>query len=158
MVGWALLPVCAHRQRVPNLHCAIQLHEFICVTLQQLSIVLLVFGTLPPVAQADEANKIAAAAMYVRLELERLDVDRDRRLSLQEFLQHRGEQPVLERDFKLYDLDANGFLARSEFASVSGLTLPLLRGKMSGIQTSIALLQFVTLTRLNKSVYPRNLA
>lgn len=70
------------------------------------------------------------ATVVIGQEFARLDRDQDQRLTLAEFLGGRGRQPVLERDFRLYDLDESGRLTRSEFASVSGLVDPSLRGKL----------------------------
>jgi dipeptidyl aminopeptidase/acylaminoacyl peptidase len=79
---------------------------------------------------AGETSKVATARLRIQSEFERLDSNRDGRLNREEFLQHQGEPSVLRRDFLLYDLDASGSLTPSEFASVSGLTQPSLRGRM----------------------------
>ena len=92
--------------------------------------IALVFTGLACAASADEASGIANSTLYVRNQFDRLDLNHDQRLALAEFLQREGEQPVLQRDFQLYDLDASGLLTPSEFASVSGLVDPSLRGKL----------------------------
>ncbi len=92
--------------------------------------IVLVFTNLAGIASADEANEVANVTLYVRKQFERLDLDHDQRLSLPEFLRRQGDQLELARDFQLYDLDASGLLTRTEFASVSGLVDPSLRGKM----------------------------
>ena len=43
-------------------------------------------------------------------EFERLDLNRDQNLSLEEFSRRAGDKAVLKRDFELYDFDSNRVL------------------------------------------------
>lgn len=92
--------------------------------------ILFVVGWLIPTVKADEANPIATATEHVRSEFERLDVDHDQRLSLDEFLIRGGDRRVLERDFRLYDFDADERISPAELAAVAGLTEPMWRGRL----------------------------
>lgn len=47
-----------------------------------------------------------------------VDKDADKRISLDEFLVNRNPADVAKRDFKLFDLNENGFLTLEEFATV----------------------------------------
>lgn len=51
----------------------------------------------------------------------RLDVDHNKRLTREEYVQRSGDKPVLERDFKLFDFSGDGSLSRSEFAATPGI-------------------------------------
>ncbi len=107
-----------------------RLRLFAGVTYPRALLLLSLLGALVAPAGADETIEFSNAATRIRGEFDRLDVDRDRRLRLDEFLRREGERAELKRDFHLYDLDLSGRLTRSEFASVSGVIAPSLRGKM----------------------------
>ncbi len=101
-----------------------------CVNYRRFFLIVLVFTQWTGIAPADDLNEIANVTLYGRQQFDRLDLDRDQRLSLPEFLRRQGEQPELKRDFQLYDFDDSGLLTQPEFASVSGLLEPSLRGKI----------------------------
>ena len=79
---------------------------------------------------ADEPAGLAAAVLKIRAEFDRLDLDQDERLILNEFLQLRDNNAELTRDFALYDFDRSGALSRAEFSSVSGLCPAWIRGSI----------------------------
>lgn len=79
---------------------------------------------------ADEPAGLAAAVLKIRAEFDRLDLDQDDRLKLDEFLQLRDNSAELTRDFALYDFDRSGALSRAEFSSVSGLCPAWIRGSI----------------------------
>jgi hypothetical protein len=81
-------------------------------------------------ANADELAGMAEAGSSIRAEFQRLDLDADRKLRWDEFRSIPGDPRVRQRDFRLYDFDESGFLTQSEFACVSGLVEPHLRGTM----------------------------
>ena len=81
-------------------------------------------------ANADELAGMVEAGSIIRGEFQRLDLDGDLKLHWDEFRSIHGDPRARQRDFRLYDLDASGFLTRSEFACVSGLVEPHLRGTM----------------------------
>jgi TolB protein len=58
------------------------------------------------------------------------DRDSDKRLTLDEFLVKRGDPKVVTRDFRLFDLDADGYLSRDEFATVPTVIAPEHRGPL----------------------------
>ena len=91
---------------------------------------LLWAGLFSAVTIAEEASEIAGTSSRLRVEFARLDGNSDRRLSRAEFLQRPGRRAVLARDFDLYDFDSNQSLTSAEFAAVSGLATPLLRGRV----------------------------
>ncbi len=75
---------------------------------------------------------IAEATAVIRAEFARLDLNSDRQLDRAEFLQcdPNADRRVLERDFVLYDFDRSNALSATEFATVSGLVPPALRGRI----------------------------
>jgi len=79
---------------------------------------------------ADEPAELAASVLKIRAEFDRLDLDQDERLKLDEFLQLRDNNAELTRDFALYDFDRSGALSRAEFSSVSGLCPAWIRGSI----------------------------
>ena len=68
--------------------------------------------------------------LRIKAEFDRLDLDHDERLKLEEFLQLRDNNAELTRDFALYDFDQSGALSRAEFSSVSGLCPAWIRGSI----------------------------
>lgn len=80
---------------------------------------------------------MAQAIAVIGEQFEHLDVDRDRILSLDEFLRREGDRDVLKRDFRLYDFDLSGSLSRSEFAAASGVVPPRWRGSLPDPQDQL---------------------
>lgn len=97
--------------------------------LRYLLLSILVLGVIP--LAHGQGTTIAEATSWIRTEFERLDRDFDRSLGQAEFLARDLEPAVLKRDFILYDGDRSGTLSLAEFAAVSGLVPPSLRGTMS---------------------------
>lgn len=84
------------------------------------AVCLLVSAAAVETAAEDTLAKRYAAA----------DANGDKKLSLDEFLKLPGEQPVLLRDFKLFDMDGNQSLSPEEFDSVPMGRPPSQRGAL----------------------------
>ncbi len=88
---------------------------------------LLLFTALP--AQADESAKVAEA--LVKNRFLPADQDGDGRLSPDEFVVGRGDEPTARRDFKLFDFDRDGALSAEEFAPIAVSVVGVERGPMT---------------------------
>ncbi|MGI9471435.1 MAG: hypothetical protein ACR2NZ_07890 [Rubripirellula sp.] len=94
-----------------------------------LAVTLINFSFVEGVA-ADEAQRIAEAATTVRENFDRLDVDQNERLTVDEFVELGPSKETLRRDFLVYDFNRDRQLTRNEFSAVIGLTDDWLRGRI----------------------------
>ena len=78
----------------------------------------------------DEPAELAASVLRIRAEFDRLDVDGNQRLTLDEFVLLHPNREELTRDFGIYDFDQDRVLTRSEFEAVSGLSEAWIRGSI----------------------------
>ncbi len=100
-----------------------------CVT-RRLGIAVFLIAVLMRHSAADEIAGMAEAAERIRDEFARLDTNDDLQIDADEFQSMVGDPLVRQRDFRLFDFDANGRLSRAEFSCVPGLVEPHLRGTM----------------------------
>jgi len=85
--------------------------------------------TPPPAAPSASTAEGVTADEVIRRAFAKLDRDGNGVLSEEEYRAGRP-QPVLRRDFRLFDFDASKTLTRSEFAAIPGLVAPADRGSV----------------------------
>ncbi len=101
--------------------------------MQRLAFVMVLFGICVSVG-AEDNDRIVEK---IHQSFADADRDKDQRLSLDEFVGKRGGVDVLQRDFRLFDFNENGFLSRDEYAAVPGIGHPQYRGAMPDPMTEV---------------------
>ncbi len=81
--------------------------------------------------QASADDPVSQASPSVRVLFDRLDTSDDGRLTLGEFLQHSGEQEILRRDFRLFDLDDDASHTMVEFNAAAAFVASVPRGAIA---------------------------
>lgn len=96
---------------------------------------LLVLGVITPVPAADDAKSAAERAAPA---FEKADLNRDGRLSLEEYLKFRGPAELASRDFRLFDRDADNSLNLDELSTIPTVLPPEQRGPLPDPMLALA--------------------
>lgn len=93
---------------------------------------LLVLGAVLPVRGDDSAARAAVQAAF-----QQADTNGDQALTIEEHRSLGGRQEVLDRDFRVFDLDVDGLLTLDEFAAIPGRTTASQRGALPNPFTAL---------------------
>ncbi len=96
---------------------------------------LLILGAAAPAPAADDAKSAAERAAPA---FEKADLDRNGRLSLEEFLKVRGPAELASRDFRLFDRDADNSLNLDELCTIPTILPPEQRGPLPDPMQTLA--------------------